>query len=324
MQSSLNNAWMAAWLVGSAASVYPGLTAATDDATTPLPEVKVVAPEPRYVAPTLRDRIGRIWAPVFINDQGPYRLVLDSGASRSCIIASVATSLGLLPDQADEVMLRGVTGSAAVPVVHVNSVVVGDLSVGATELPVLADALGGADGVLGLDGMMMRRISVDFLHDRITILRSHAEPAAAGFLTIPFTMLHGHLPAIDARMGGIKFKVIIDTGGQVTIGNLALRDAMMRSRHAEHERAEEITGVTDDVQAAKSDETPAIRIASQEGHEAITIRTDRVVFGDLRLFEQWNLTREPVMLLGMDALGTLSQMIIDFRRQELQLRMREP
>ena len=27
-------------------------------------EVVVSAPEPRYVAPTLRDRIGRIWAPV--------------------------------------------------------------------------------------------------------------------------------------------------------------------------------------------------------------------------------------------------------------------
>ena len=39
----------------------------------------ISAPEPRYVSPTRRDRIGRIWAPVFINDQGPFRLVLDTG-----------------------------------------------------------------------------------------------------------------------------------------------------------------------------------------------------------------------------------------------------
>ena len=30
-------------------------------------EVVVAAPEPKYVAPTLRDRIGRIWAPVFVD-----------------------------------------------------------------------------------------------------------------------------------------------------------------------------------------------------------------------------------------------------------------
>ena len=42
-------------------------------------EQRIQAPEPRYVAPTRRDRIGRIWAPVYINDKGPFRLVLDTG-----------------------------------------------------------------------------------------------------------------------------------------------------------------------------------------------------------------------------------------------------
>src|SRR2546427_4283006 len=66
------------------------------EATAPaLPQVIVEAPEPRYVAPTRRDRIGRIWAPVLINDRGPVRLVLDTGASRSAINASVAAALGI-------------------------------------------------------------------------------------------------------------------------------------------------------------------------------------------------------------------------------------
>src|SRR5512147_851948 len=58
-------------------------------------EVVISAPEPRYVAPTTRDRIGRIWAPVLINGKGPYRLVLDTGASRSAITRPVAESLGI-------------------------------------------------------------------------------------------------------------------------------------------------------------------------------------------------------------------------------------
>ncbi len=50
--------------------------------------------EPRFVSPTRRDRIGRIWAPVLIDGKGPYRLVLDTGATRSAIAARAALSLG--------------------------------------------------------------------------------------------------------------------------------------------------------------------------------------------------------------------------------------
>lgn len=65
--------------------------------------------------PTRRDKIGRIWAPVLINGQGPFRLVLDTGASGSAVNARVAQILGLAPDAAQSVLLRGVTGCVAVP-----------------------------------------------------------------------------------------------------------------------------------------------------------------------------------------------------------------
>jgi hypothetical protein len=34
------------------------------------------------------------------------------------------------------------------------------------------------------------------------------------------------------------------------------------------------------------------------------------------------MTKEPALLIGMDALGLLDVLIIDYRRNELQLRMR--
>src|ERR1700689_1473905 len=46
-----------------------------------LTEVVIHSTEPRFVMPTRRDRIGRIWAPVYITGQGPFRLVVDSGAN---------------------------------------------------------------------------------------------------------------------------------------------------------------------------------------------------------------------------------------------------
>src|ERR1700686_4883032 len=105
----------------------PPTVAPPTQTAAPLPQVTVEAPEPRFVAPTRRDKVGRIWAPVLINGQGPFRLVLDTGASGSAVNARVAQILGLAPDAAQSVLLRGVTGSVAVPTIHVNSFVVGDV-----------------------------------------------------------------------------------------------------------------------------------------------------------------------------------------------------
>jgi len=46
-----------------------------------------------------------------------------------------------------------------------------------------------------------------------------------------------------------------------------------------------------------------------------------VTFGDMYIFKQWNLLREPAILIGMDALGLLDTLVIDYRRHELQMRM---
>ncbi|HEY7928563.1 MAG TPA: retropepsin-like aspartic protease, partial [Steroidobacteraceae bacterium] len=194
--------------------------AAEQDSENELTPVIITAPEPRYVAPTRRDRIGRIWAPVFINGHGPFRLVLDSGATASEITAQVASSLGLTPDTAHRVLLRGVVGSATVPVVQVESLTVGDLSFGRLRMPIVPDALGGADGILGTDGMRDRRILIDFNHDRISIARSHDQPAPDGYITIPFQLMRKELLVADAWIGNIRTQAIIDTGGQATIGNL--------------------------------------------------------------------------------------------------------
>ncbi len=292
--------------------------------TEPLTEVVVTATEPRYAAPTLRDRIGRIWAPVYINEQGPFRLVLDSGASRSGINSRVAEVLGLPPDQSSQVLLRGVTGSATVSTVRIDSLTVGDIAFGTSRLPIVTDALGGADGVLGTDGMSGRRIVVDFRRDRITIQRSHGERAAAGFRTIPFQLIRGNLLAVDASVGGIRTTAIIDTGGQVTIANLALRQALDRRHAPPRSKPEEIMGVTTDVQQGDAARTPPLEmIAADHQGGTVEIRYADVTFGDMHIFEHWHFTDEPAMLIGMDALGLLDTLIIDYRRHELQIRMRD-
>jgi hypothetical protein len=281
-------------------------------ATEELSEIVIQALEPRYVAPTRRDRIGRIWAPVLINGKGPFRMVLDTGASRSGVTSDVAEALGLPPDESRPVMLRGVTGSEAVPTIQVNSLTVGDLMLTPVTLPIVGDALGGAQGVLGTEGLRDKRIYIDFHHDLISISRSKNEPARVGFITIPLEHPETGLLMFHVMVGGIRVLAIIDTGGQATIGNEAMRAVL--TRRSAVGVPEVIEGVTSEVQMAESFRSPAIQLGNLE------VRGERISYGDMHIFEHWNLTREPALLIGMDTLGLLDTFIIDYHRHEVQMR----
>jgi hypothetical protein len=198
-----------------------------------LSRVEVIGEEPRFVAPTRLDQIGRIWAPVTVNGEGPFRMVLATGASSSALTPHLAQELGLPVDAAQMVMLRGATGSAAVPMVPVETLEVGDLLMEPRRLPIIPDALGGADGLLGMDGLANMRIHIDFRRDRITIVRSKNQRTSGGFETVPVSFLHGRLLIVDAVMGGVPLKAIVDTGGQSTLGNMALRLALAERRKRE-------------------------------------------------------------------------------------------
>ena len=211
----------------SAGAQAPAPTQAPPESQ-PLEEVIVTAPEPRFVAPTLRDRIGRVWAPVVINGQGPFRLVLDTGATSSAVIQSVATKLGTEAASTRMVRLHGVTGSATVPSIKVDTLEVGDLLLEGKQLPIVPDAFGGAEGVLGTEGLLDKRILVDFRRDEISIRRSRRQRAEVGFTEIPLTLGSHRLPTFDVVIGTLRVKAILDTGAQATVGNNALRELLKR------------------------------------------------------------------------------------------------
>ena len=309
-------AFVALGVEAPAVGVPPAAAPANETTNETTSEVIVEAAEPRYVAPTRRDRIGRIWAPVLINDQGPFRFVLDTGANRSAITAPVATKLGIPVRSDDVVTLRGVTGTRNVPWIPIDSLVIGDLELRSKRLPIINDALGGAEGVLGTDGLQDKRIYIDFMHDKITIFRSRLEPAPTGFTTIPIKLVAGLLLVADVQVGSVRAKAIIDTGGQGTIANAAFKDAMTRRIRPEDILADQVQGATLDVQRGDRVRAPMISIGG------ITINEAHITVGDMYIFQHWKMTSEPAILIGMDVLGVLDTMIIDYRRRELQVKVR--
>jgi len=250
-----------------------------------------------------------------INGHGPFRLVLDTGASHSAVTALVALALGIPTNQSPPVILRGVTGFATVPTIHVNTLTVGDLAVDSPILPIVPDALGGAQGILGAEGLAGKRIFIDFRHDKIAITYSRNEKSERDFVDVPFRSIHNTLVVVNVMIGDVHAKAIIDTGGQTTIANLALRDALAGRSLTFRGKPDQIIGATKDVQNGEIIAMPAIQFGR------IQILDSGVTFGDMYIFKQWNLLREPAILIGMDALGLLDTLVIDYRRHELQMRM---
>jgi predicted aspartyl protease len=310
MPGTRRAAWLAVAcsLPGAYAQVPPPPTAAE----IPGEEVIVAAPEPRYVAPTLRDRIGRVWAPVYVNGQGPLRLVLDTGASSSAVTTQAAERLGLSLANAHTVLLRGVTGAKEMPMVDVEKIEIGDLTVEPARLLVIDDAFGGAEGVLAGRGLGDRRILIEFRKDHIDIRRSKNQRAPAGFTVLPIRLIRGHVPTVEVAVGRVRARAIIDTGAQQTTGNLALRTALLKQRRLEEKEAS-IIGVTGDVQEGPTSGVPPIML------DTVAVRNVHITFVDLHIFQHWKLTREPALLIGMDVLGVLDTMILDYRRRELQI-----
>jgi predicted aspartyl protease len=282
-----------------------------------LAEITITAVEPRFVAPTTRDRIGRVWVPVHIDGKGPFRLVLDTGAQRSAVVRQVATRLQIPLDRAPPVRLHGATGTTIAPTIEVGMLSVGDVWMPSERLPVVADAFGGADGLLGIDGLQDRRIYIDFRADYVDISRSRNRRAARGFIALPFRDFgHEHLLLVDARVGGVDVVAVLDTGAQATVGNEALRAALRRQVARNKVGDDEIHGATGDIQTGLGARVSPIRFGD------LQVRDAHVTFGELHIFGLWDLTDKPALLVGMDILGLVDTLVIDYRRREVHIKPR--
>jgi len=272
-----------------------------------------------YATPTTLDHIGRVVAPVTINGQGPFRFIIDTGANSSVISPALAQRLSLTLSPPDSMTLSGVTGSALVPTAKIDTLTAGDIELHDLTLPVLDSILDGADGVLGVEGFEGTKIRIDFARDRLTIARSRGRAADEGFQVAPVRFHFGRLLVTDVLVGRVWAKAVIDTGAQRTLGNEALRAALRAQARRDMAASEtEVIGATPERQRGDLSQAPPIRI----GH--MTIDYVQITFGDIYVFKEWELDKTPALLIGMDVLGILDTLAIDYRRREIQVRVRPP
>lgn len=292
-------------------------TGASTIATLPVAVPEPLAADVIYARSTTLDEAGRVLAPVMVNGQGPFRFILDTGANRSVLSPRVAELLELTPSHATSINVHGVTGSAVLPAVDVRELRAGPLTVVRDKrMPVLPESvLADADGILGVEGLAGMRIDVDYESGTVTITRSRGAPAEEGMLVVPAKLRHGGLLIANARFGRVRVKAIIDTGAERTLGNEALQRALaLQATRLEGFAVTTVHGATPTPGAGTSLRGPTIYLGETE------LDNLEVTFGDLHVFKHWDLEDTPALLIGMDLLGSVQRLVIDYKRSEVQVR----
>jgi predicted aspartyl protease len=268
-----------------------------------------------FAAPTTRDHIGRVVVPVKINGRGPYRFIVDTGANHSTISPDLVRELGLTTGTQSLVTLDGITGTAQVNYVSIDRLQAGDLVLEDTALPVVwAPVMAGADGILGAAGMSQKSLLIDFQRNRVAIA-SHVESSTRNqAIKIHAARVVNGLMVLDTDVGGVRVAAVLDTGSERTLGNIALRDAMKSKRRAQQGFVAMLTsvyGATKEVEPAEIAAAPMISIG------ALRITDVAIVYGDFHIFKVWELDDKPAMILGMDVLGTVASLNIDFKNENV-------
>jgi predicted aspartyl protease len=123
---------------------------------------------PEIAFSMVRDSL--VVVPVFLNGQGPFRFLLDTGATHSILSNAVAAQLKIPAGSSGALITAG--GSVPVTVRVIEVVQIGSVRIGKTTIAVSdAEILRTlrVDGIIGADYLKQFRISIDYAHHQLSL-----------------------------------------------------------------------------------------------------------------------------------------------------------
>lgn len=250
------------------------------------------------------DTYGRPTASTTINGEGPFAFMVDTGSTTTVISQRLATLLGTI--NTGEAIVAGTTGTTITPVTALDTVQTGAVTRERLRVAILPDTgLARGDGILGADVFAGKR-----LHFAIRDKLVRVEPTKRATRIAPrgnMRLRNGMLAEVDGRVGNISAKLMLDTGADHCIANLALGEAL----RTEHPRLERV---------------PKVRVVGVTGHKilgeyvalprvdlkAFSVKDAAAVIADASIFKLWELEKEPAMIVGVNLLSRLSSFSIDY------------
>jgi hypothetical protein len=256
----------------------------------------------------------RLSVDVRVNGRGPYRFIVDSGADTSVIGLRVAQDLQL--PLGTPTVLNGMTSRNTVDRVRVAQINLGLSTVNDLQLPALREVNVGGDGLLGIDALAGQRLMMDFERHVIRVEDARIpEKHYFGEIVVIARRKRGQLILAHVAAGGVPLDAVIDTGSEVTIGNLALRKKLWRRQPDKFFTATAIgvTGEPATLQLALLDELHV---------GPVILRNVPVAFADVPPFALFGLSEQPALLLGTDILEKFRRVSLDFRARRVRFQLR--
>lgn len=176
------------------------------------------------------------------------------------------------------------------------------------EAPVLARDHVGADGIIGVDALQDLRVVLDFRKQTIALEEVVQRSSRGGFeIVVRARHRRGQLLITDALVEGVRATVIIDTGAQASLGNLALRERI-RARRARETVTSDVNGVE------IAGELAVVRSLTIGG---MSLNEVPLTFADAPAFAALGLKDQPVLSVGMQHLALFDRVAIDFSRSRI-------
>lgn len=254
------------------------------------------------------DRSDRMTVPVRINNSEPVDFIVDTGAERTVISGDLAKRLSL--EAGPELRLATITGPTVAPSFYIEELSLKSHTVEGIEAPALERGNLGGNGLLGIDSLEDSKVFLDFRTQHLEVLPSaigkRPGKLEQGMIVVSAKKRAGRMILSSAEVDGVRVDIILDTGAQASMGNMALRDRLRR-RHLRFDFVPvTMKSVTGKELAGDFSQIKEIKIGS------FNVANLPVTFADNYAFHALKLNDRPAILFGMDALKLFDRVVIDF------------
>ena len=287
--------------IAAAAALATSLTGATAQAP-PQPDSTV------DILEIERERYDRMTVPVTIQGQGPFDFLIDTGAQATVLSLALADELRL--HDRDTATLVGMASSRTVETTPIDEFTLGSRSFYIREAALVEGAnIGGADGILGLDSLQDQRVLIDFVNREIAIDDAKALGGNRGYeIIVKARQRLGQLIITNAVLDDVRVAVIVDTGAQGSVGNVALLKKLRRPRSQGSTAMTDVNG-----QVLQGE----IKIARRLAMGRVTLSDFPILFADSPPFRSLGLADEPALILGMSELRAFRRVAVDFESRQI-------
>jgi len=270
------------------------------------------------------DQAMRMTVLVKVGGQGPYSFLVDTGSERTAISRQLATQLKLASGTPARV--HSVLGSETVATVNIPELGVGNRLLSVTDAPTFEAQHIGAEGILGIDSLRSQRVVFDFKARAMSI-------APDGFkergrldketIVVRARSRKGRLILTSVTIDGINVDAIIDTGSQVSIGNLPLMRQLRRVSQNRIEHSKVSAGNETAVMEAVTGQARSVEIARFQRLDlgGVALKDVTLAFASAQIFRELGYAKRPAILLGIDAMRSFDKVSIDFARRKVRFHL---